>query len=440
MRAAQILQSFPPDPNFGGNKYTYIQEREKRIIECVRAGHVRPLEWAEVRTEYKGHRGVLRVTADVVAIGDEHDWKRICTSHTLAQMIADVFDARLCTTRIARLIHEQATVKLRPCTQSDYARMSYTAAMLKHNDAIEVLRAGRTGLISNLGKYWTWTNRLQGRPQLAANYGWFDSSLPNGMWQLLQIGHNRWHVDYSQLLRLLYPYMLVDGVEMEVDDVAANPELCGLISDEGVMRIFRHPGVPLEQQTVELPSPDQLVIAENFGRTIEFVQAKNYYQGRHGSVELVVVHTMEAPEKPYTAESVAAWFSGKNAPQASAHYCVDEDSVVQCVREEDTAWHAPGTNHNGVGIEHAGYARQSPAEWADTASIAILERSARLVAGICKRWSLPVQYVSADGLKAGQRGITTHHNATLAFRRSSHTDPGKNFPMDRYLDLIRKNM
>ena len=31
-------------------------------------------------------------------------------------------------------------------------------------------------------------------------------------------------------------------------------------------------------------------------------------------------------------------------------------------------FHAPGANHNGIGLEHAGYARQSAEDWADAFS------------------------------------------------------------------------
>ena len=102
-------------------------------------------------------------------------------------------------------------------------------------------------------------------------------------------------------------------------------------------------------------------------------------------IDLVVVHTMEASEKPGTALAVAKWFAGTAAPMASAHYCVDDADVIACVLESDVAWAAPGANSNGVHIEHAGFASQSPEQWADEYSVAVLERSARLAARIARR-------------------------------------------------------
>lgn len=169
----------------------------------------------------------------------------------------------------------------------------------------------------------------------------------------------------------------------------------------------------------------------------KFVQATNYTAANRKAVDLIVIHTMEAAEKPNTAENVAAWFASANAPKASAHFCVDSDSTVQCVSEEDVAWHAPGANHNGIGIEHAGYAKQTGNEWADEYSTRMLERSAKLCAELCKRWNIPLKRVGPTDLRAGgARGICGHVDVSKAFGKSTHYDPGVSFPWDRYLKLI----
>lgn len=173
---------------------------------------------------------------------------------------------------------------------------------------------------------------------------------------------------------------------------------------------------------------------------IPFVRARNFYVGRAGKpIDLVVLHSMESSEKPSTAENVAAWFAGPSAPRASCHYCVDCDSVVQCVREEDRAWHAGrNANDRGIGIEHAGYARQSEAEWLDEYSAAMLRRSAALVADICRRHAIPVVALGPEELRAGARGITTHAAVSRAWRQTDHTDPGPSFPMARFLEMVRQ--
>jgi len=169
---------------------------------------------------------------------------------------------------------------------------------------------------------------------------------------------------------------------------------------------------------------------------IPFVQARNYTPVVSRQIDLVVLHSMESPEKPDTAEAVAAWFAGPNAPMASAHFCVDSDSIVQCVQEHDVAWGAPGANRQGAHVELAGRASQGPADWADAYSTAMLERAASLVADICRRHSIPVVFVDTAGLLRGERGITAHAEVTQAWHRTTHTDPGASFPMAAFVARV----
>src|SRR5580765_5605799 len=127
--------------------------------------------------------------------------------------------------------------------------------------------------------------------------------------------------------------------------------------------------------------------------TIAFIQARNYTKGRTHNIDLLVIHTMESPEKPDTAEAVANWFAGATAPQASAHYCIDNNSIVQCDKDTDVAWHAPGANHNGLGFEHAGRAAQSAADWSDDYSDTMLRLSAELIARKCTEYGIPAVFL-----------------------------------------------
>jgi N-acetyl-anhydromuramyl-L-alanine amidase AmpD len=115
---------------------------------------------------------------------------------------------------------------------------------------------------------------------------------------------------------------------------------------------------------------------------------------------------------------------------------VDCDSIVQGVPDDRVAWHAPGANRNGIGIEHAGFVRQSKADWLDEFGSRMLSLSAELAARLCVKWHIPPVFVSAGELLAKRRGITTHMQVTQAFHRSSHTDPGGNFPLSWYLARV----
>lgn len=168
------------------------------------------------------------------------------------------------------------------------------------------------------------------------------------------------------------------------------------------------------------------------------IQARHYTPTNGRQIDLAVLHDMEAPEKPTTAENIASWFAGPNAPRASAHWCHDSTSSVRCVADKDVAWHAPGVNHNALGHEQAGYARQSEQEWLDDYSAAMLRHQvAPQVRADCDRYGLPVRFVQPEGLLRGERGITIHRWVNEAFHRSSHWDTGFHFPYDTFLGWVR---
>lgn len=169
------------------------------------------------------------------------------------------------------------------------------------------------------------------------------------------------------------------------------------------------------------------------------IQARWYAKGpRRNPINLIVIHTMEAAEKGTTAENVARYFATTDR-KASAHWCIDADSEVRCVDDDDIAYHAPGASHRSIGLEHAGYARQTAAEWADEYSTRMLLRSAALTARICAQYGIPIRPVDAVGLKRGDAGITTHAEVSKAFpdKGSGHWDPGPHFPMLGYLEDVR---
>jgi N-acetyl-anhydromuramyl-L-alanine amidase AmpD len=167
-----------------------------------------------------------------------------------------------------------------------------------------------------------------------------------------------------------------------------------------------------------------------------FVESPHVTRSGGRRIDLIVIHTMESDEKGESAENCAQWFRNPTA-KVSAHYCVDADSIVQCVRDVDVAWAAPGANSNGIQIEHAGRAKQTGREWADAYSTAMLDRSAALVAELCRKHTIPATWLYAADLKAGRRGITTHKAVSDAFKRSTHWDPGSGFPVEGYLSRVR---
>lgn len=187
---------------------------------------------------------------------------------------------------------------------------------------------------------------------------------------------------------------------------------------------------------------------------IPFVKAKHFGKAINAP-RLLVVHAMQWGETAKTAENCAAFFTnpqrrkkdGTLAPvTASAHYCIDCDSVVQCVPEEVEAFHTPGmlggryVNSISIGLEHAGFSQQTAEEWVDQYSLSMLRLSAQLAARICRKYSIPIKRLTVDELQSGEAGICGHVDCTKATGVGDHWDPGPFFPWDRYLAMIKEYM
>lgn len=180
---------------------------------------------------------------------------------------------------------------------------------------------------------------------------------------------------------------------------------------------------------------------------IKFLQAKYYSAGRILPIKWLVIHDMEAPESNETAQNVANMFatgSGMEGP-ASAHYCIDNENIVQCVKDGDEAYGVIGSDNTGGSInqqslhfEHAGYASQTLAQWQDPFSDAMLRLSAKLTAKKAKELGIPIVHVTPGGLGGGQSGFVGHGDFTNVFGPAGgHTDPGANFPWAGYMQMVQ---
>jgi len=499
-----------------------LEEREARALDLVREGSFVQWPWKAVYSTEGPFSATIFVSSDYFAIGEEDDFLRLPMTPILAQKIADLFGWSLPTRKIVDLVWHQADLRLEPHPTPPDAGMRTLGRYAEHNATIQAEieasphASNRSALVAGHKKDLVLSNALVAGK--VAIYGWHRATgIP--IQGLNSSSHSSLYEDYSHGVRFVRGDVVVNEEVMKLLDVLRTAIVCGLVSDEGALRVLRQPGVPKdvaasdtkENRTMMKIGDKGSAIADwqgflnergfrdqegrpltadgDFGKRTEY--ATKRFQGLHGlqetgtvtaatlamaakdvttaqtpipptvpaaldairfvqarnftrlsvprTVDLVVIHAMEAPEKPTTAENVAAWFAGPSSPMASAHYCVDEDSIVQTVREEDVAWHAPGANRNGIGIEHAGFAKQSVEDWADPFSLAMLARSARLVAGICKRWSIPVVRLRAEDLKANKRGICGHIDCTNAFaNKKKHWDPGPNFPWDSYIAQIQE--
>lgn len=155
--------------------------------------------------------------------------------------------------------------------------------------------------------------------------------------------------------------------------------------------------------------------------------------GRKSPVSLIAIHTMEAPEGKQTAENVAKYFKRVNA---SSHWCVDNDSRVRVVKDEDTAWTLPGANSRSLNIEIAGYAKQDAEDWADEYSIDALDIAALCAAEWCVKYDIPIRKLTDDQIRSGAKGFVGHVDVNRVYKQSTHWDPGPGFPWTYFLGRV----
>ncbi|WP_329035995.1 N-acetylmuramoyl-L-alanine amidase [Streptomyces sp. NBC_01725] len=133
------------------------------------------------------------------------------------------------------------------------------------------------------------------------------------------------------------------------------------------------------------------------------------------TVDRVIIHVVQG------SYSTALKVFKDPAHQAATHYVVRKDGhVAQMIRELDVAYQAGNRAYNerGVGIEHEGFVDR-PEDFTD----AMYRSSARLTAGICERYGIPVD----------RKHIIGH----VEVPGTDHTDPGPHWDWDRYMKLVR---
>ena len=87
-------------------------------------------------------------------------------------------------------------------------------------------------------------------------------------------------------------------------------------------------------------------------------------------VRVIVIHTMEVPERDGIAKDIAIDFANRpETNKASAHLCIDNKAIFQCVKDNDIAFAAPGANQDGIQLELAGRAAQTATRRRSSASV-----------------------------------------------------------------------
>jgi len=157
--------------------------------------------------------------------------------------------------------------------------------------------------------------------------------------------------------------------------------------------------------------------------------------GRQNGFDRIVMHGTVSPCVRGGARNVARYFQSPSAGGA-AHYVVDPGEVIQCVKTNRIAYHAP-PNARSVGVELCDPQTGPDSRWSDANHTAMLQHAAQLVHELALEGNVPLLYVSSKSLRLGGRGITEHNDVSRAWGQSSHTDPGSGFPMPRFVAMVR---
>ena len=245
-------------------------QREQQILGAVQGGDY-DVEWVPVQlSDDKGNNATVYVMRRALRLAYGDARLTVNASFWAAQEIADMLDAVMLTTKVSDAIWDQADVKLpilsRPISNT-------TAVLVDQSAKIDAALDAAGGdaehlLVANEDKDWVLTRRFWPPPSgtnsngsgegalgsrhNSANFGWYPGSSKSpggkGVIQSIGLAHNKGnapgvgHSDYSQLLRYMKRQVTVNGQQMDVAEVLANPDLSSVLQDEGgVMLAAKHP-------------------------------------------------------------------------------------------------------------------------------------------------------------------------------------------------------
>lgn len=145
--------------------------------------------------------------------------------------------------------------------------------------------------------------------------------------------------------------------------------------------------------------------------------------------QAIVLHSTESPNRPGVADVLAIpnFWRGQGAGYG-AHLVIDgEGNTVKCALDSQVCWAVAGANTGRLHIELIGYSRYTEDDWDDQ------DRGLKQAAKWCAYWTerhgIPIRLSTV-------RGIATHAMYSAAYHVSDHTDPGKQFPLARFVKRV----
>lgn len=150
----------------------------------------------------------------------------------------------------------------------------------------------------------------------------------------------------------------------------------------------------------------------------------------HGPQEPIacVLHCTESPNRPGVSDILAIPnFWRLQGLGYNAHCVTDKDAhTVKCALDTQKCWAVAGSNTGRLHLELIGYTTYTTQEWMNQG----MREAAKWFAYWAHRHHIPI-------VTSVTHGMATHAMYSAAFGISDHTDPGKNFPWDHFMDDVR---
>lgn len=221
------------------------QPREERIREELLRGNIPDFLRKEmpVTITAPDAAGTTRtltmlVMPDVLALGSHDDFVRMPMNPYTAQAFCDAFGYTMPTTKLSDEIWRAAELKLdpKPLTENRDAPSAFLKNHLLIQEQFGKRPPGTS--VAGIKKDVVLSNRVLERANRVAIYGWH---YPTGKpIQPLTIVHVDWYVDYSHGIRPIRAMMVLDGEPKSFAEIAADPVLHPLVSNEGPLQLLRY--------------------------------------------------------------------------------------------------------------------------------------------------------------------------------------------------------
>jgi len=224
------------------------RQREQAILDELLRGNlpdfVKNLVPVQLTYSAAGGRtlsATVFVMPEYLAIGTDKDFLRIPMNLYTAAAVASHMGFVLPTRKIVDAIYRQAAFHLSPEPMTPGPEMRSTEYYRIHNEkvAIQERAIGVTegALVSGDKKDVVLTRLLASNPGRIAIYGWH--RLNGTPIQPLSTVHGACYADYSHGIRLVSETAIVDGRRQSIYDLLGDPQLAGIVSDEGPIRNAR---------------------------------------------------------------------------------------------------------------------------------------------------------------------------------------------------------